>query len=80
MQTTMWIVIGIVSNLVIMKRKSNRKKNLKTCTIILFMFSLCFVPNAKGKDSKQCIYWSISAAQLERDVYVDFKVKHRNIL
>lgn len=76
----MWIVIGIVTIWAIMKRKSKRKKNLKTCTIMLFLFSLCFMPNAKGQDSKQCIYGSISAAQLKGDVYVEFIVKHRNIL
>jgi len=76
----MWIVIGIVSIWAIMKRKSKRKKNLKTCISMLFLFSLCFIPNAKEQDSKQCIYGSLSVTQLKRDVYVDFIVKHRNIL
>jgi hypothetical protein len=72
----MWIVIGIVSIWAIMKRKSKSKKNLKSCTIIFFLFSLWFISNAKGQNSKQCICESISAAQLKRDVYVDFIVKH----
>jgi ABC-type Co2+ transport system permease subunit len=74
MSAAMWLVIGIVSIWAIMKRKSKRKKNLKSCTIIFFLFSQCFIPNAKGQNSKLCIYGSISAAQLKGDVYVDFKL------
>jgi len=66
----MWIVIGIVSIWAIMKRKSKRRKNLKTCTIILFLFSLSVMPNAKAQDSEQCINGSIFVTQLTGDIYV----------
>ena len=59
MSEAMWIVIGIVIIWAIMKRKSERRKNLKTCTIILFLVSLSVMSNAKAQDSNQCKYGSI---------------------
>lgn len=66
----MWIVIGIVTIWAIMKRKSKRRKNLKTYTIILSLVSLGILLNAKAQNPNQGIYGSISITQLKGDIYI----------
>ena len=66
----MWIVIGIISFWVTLKRKLKRRGSPKSCFITLLFCFICFLTHAKGQDAKYTIHGDILVSQLNGDIYI----------